>query len=201
VGCGIAVLPSRRARRTMLALLVVAGLSVSMENAWQPRTEADLVAAVINEQARPGDLVVYCPDQLGPAVSRLLPAGILQYTYPKLAQPQLVDWINYRANIELVSGTTFAAEVNGLAGFHDIWVVWSDAYRGTEAPCAALRTSLGMLRGNPDTVIDATPKYYENETLLRFSSSGPFLVAPPAVCARAIYSAQRESCALSGVLP
>jgi hypothetical protein len=198
---GLETLASLQTRRVVLAVIVVLGLVASIGVIRSPRTEAGVVAAAIRSGVHPGDVVVYCPDQLGPAVSRLLPAGILQYTYPKLAQPQLVDWIDYRANIDLVSGTTFAAEVNGLAGFHDIWVVWSDAYRGTEAPCAALRTSLGMLRGNPDTVIDATPKYYENETLLRFSSSGPFLVAPPAVCARAIYSAQRESCALSGVLP
>ncbi len=38
----------------------------------QQRTQAVQVAAVLNAQAQAGDVVVYCPDQLGPAVDRLL---------------------------------------------------------------------------------------------------------------------------------
>src|SRR3954468_9242647 len=100
VGCGIAVLPTRRARRMMLALLVVAGLSVSLENAWQPRSEAHLVATVINAQARPGDLVVYCPDQLGPQTSRLLHTRARQVVFPNFARPHMIDWVDYRERIK-----------------------------------------------------------------------------------------------------
>ena len=46
------------------------------------RTQAGEVAAVLRADAAPGDVVVYCPDQLGPAVHRLAPPGLDEVTYP-----------------------------------------------------------------------------------------------------------------------
>ena len=61
-----------------------------------PRTQAVQVAADLNAQAQPGDVVVYCPDQLGPAVDRLLTVpGVLQLTYPRMIGPARVDWVDY----------------------------------------------------------------------------------------------------------
>ena len=34
------------------------------------RTQAGQVAAAINAEAKPGDIIAFCPDQLGPAVYR-----------------------------------------------------------------------------------------------------------------------------------
>ena len=47
---------------------------------------------------RPGDVVAYCPDQLGPAVDRLLPSGRYQQTtFPRGTGPGFVNWVDYAA--------------------------------------------------------------------------------------------------------
>ena len=52
---------------------------------------------MLNVQAQPGDLVVYCPDQLGPAVDRLLRVqGVTEITFPRAIGPQRVDWVDYK---------------------------------------------------------------------------------------------------------
>ena len=63
------------ARLRLAALVVMAGLGVV---GIQPimayeRTQAASVARQLRAAAQPGDVVAYCPDQLGPSVSRLLP--------------------------------------------------------------------------------------------------------------------------------
>ena len=52
--------------------------------------------------------VVYCPDQLGPSVSRLVPGGLSQFTFPQMAAPQIVDWRDYRARISAADPDAFA---------------------------------------------------------------------------------------------
>ena len=66
VAAGVAVLPGRRVRLACMGVLVLAGLLTGLGENGQQRTQAAQIAAVLNVQAQPGDLVVYCPDQLGP---------------------------------------------------------------------------------------------------------------------------------------
>jgi mannosyltransferase len=165
VGCGIAVLPSRRARRTMLALLVVAGLSVSLENAWQPRSEADLVAAVLNAKAHPGDVVVYCPDQLGPQTSRLLHTGARQVVFPNFAGPHVVDWVDYRQRIKTANAQTFGAQLDRLAPNHHVWLVWSLQVKPLAKECAGLIDRLVASRGVPTQPVTRHPEYSETMSL------------------------------------
>ena len=49
---------------------MVAGLVSSAQNVTTQRTQANAVAAAINAQAKPGDVIAFCPDQLGPSVYR-----------------------------------------------------------------------------------------------------------------------------------
>ena len=75
----------------------------------QQRTQAGQIAAVLNVQAQPGDLVVYCPDQLGPAVDRLLRVpGVTEITFPRAIGPQRVDWVDYKKVIAATDVDTFA---------------------------------------------------------------------------------------------
>ena len=48
----------------------MAGLVSSAQNVTTQRTQANAVAAAINTQAKPGDIIAFCPDQLGPSVYR-----------------------------------------------------------------------------------------------------------------------------------
>ena len=102
------------------------------------RTQAVQVAAVLNAQAQPGDMVVYCPDQLGPAVDRLLTVpDVTELTYPRMMGPQRIDWINYAATIQNTSPAWFAQEiVSRLNPGSTLWLVWRNGYR-CSGPAAA----------------------------------------------------------------
>lgn len=165
VGCGIAVLPSRRARRAMLAVLVVAELSVSLQNAWQPRSQAGLVAAVLDHQARAGDVVVYCPDQLGPPTARLLHTGVRQVVFPNFAGPAVVDWVDYRARIRAADPVKFAQQVSAMAGKHRVWLVWSLQVKPLTSDCSGVIDNLVALRGIPKQPVTRDPSYNETMSL------------------------------------
>lgn len=165
VGCGIAVLPSRRARRIMLAVLVVAELSVCVQNAWEPRTQAGQVAAVLNAQARPGDVIVYCPDQLGPPTSRLLHVPEAQLVYPSLGSPRIVDWVDYRDRIKAAEPKAFARMINALAGRHRVWLVWSLQVKPLTQACSGIIDNLVAMRGIPSSPVTRHPEFSETMAL------------------------------------
>lgn len=165
VGCGIAVLPSRRARRTMLAVLVAADLTVCVMNAVQPRTQADQVAKVLNAQARPGDVVVYCPDQLGPSTSRLVHTSATQVDFPNFAAPRMVDWVDYRTRVRDADPTKFAAAVDRMAGRHHVWLVWSLQVKPLSQDCATLIDYFVATRGLPATPVTRHPEFSETMSL------------------------------------
>jgi hypothetical protein len=165
VACGVAVLPSRRARRTLLALLVVADLSVCLQNAWQPRTQAGQVASVLSASARPGDLIVYCPDQLGPQTSRLLHTGVKQVVYPNFASPQIVDWVDYRTRIHDADPHAFSRAVDRMAGRHHVWVVWTLGVKPLARQCTSLLDDLVASRGIPQQPVTRHPDFSETMSL------------------------------------
>ncbi len=89
-------------RAVLVGAAVYLGLSLvglGWVNYYQ-RTQSAEVAAAVAERARPGDVVVYCPDQLGPAYSREMPDGLDEVAYPALTSPERVDWVDYAARNE-----------------------------------------------------------------------------------------------------
>ncbi|HKY77075.1 MAG TPA: hypothetical protein VJS45_13095, partial [Acidimicrobiia bacterium] len=139
------------------------------------RTQAAAVARQIRAEARPGDVVVYCPDQLGPSVSRLLPAslGLTQITYPKADRPELVDWVDYRATIRQTDVTRFAWSALEKAGPNGtVWYVWSIGYKSLGKRCEQLLHDMGSYRKWTDQVrIDWHSP--EHLGLIRFASVDP----------------------------
>jgi mannosyltransferase len=99
--------------------------------------------------------VAYCPDQLGPSVSRLLPdgLGLTQLTFPKAQSPQVVDWVDYRATIRQTDVLRFAWTVLDRAGpDHNVWYVWSIGYKSVGKRCEQLLHALGDYRNWTDQV-------------------------------------------------
>jgi hypothetical protein len=172
VATGVAVLPGRRFRAGALAVLTLAGLFTGRLENSQPRTQAGQVDAVLNVQAQPGDLVVYCPDQLGPAVDRLLRVkGVDEITFPRGIKPQRVDWVDYKKVIAGTDVGAFAqAALARLGTGHTVWLVWRDGYPGLGGDCGYLKSWLDMLRGPGTTAVSANGYFYENENLVRYSS-------------------------------
>jgi len=169
---GMSVLPGRRFGAAALGVAVVAGLVTGQSENAQQRTQAVQVAAVLNSQAQPGDLVVYCPDQLGPAVSRLIRVpGLTQITFPRAALPQRVDWVNYKQTIADTDVSLFAEHALArLPADRTLWLVWRDGYPGFGGDCGYLDSWLGLLKDPGVTLIHANgARFYEFENLTRFS--------------------------------
>jgi hypothetical protein len=136
-------------------------------NALLPRTQAGDVAEAIEDGARPGDAVVFCPDQLGPAVNRRLPDGLDQMVYPTLAGSERVDWVDYQERFDDASPDAVADEVAVRVGAGSIWVVTSGGYNVSEH-CAAFTAALSARRGGGEVVVAENPDVFEPALLLRF---------------------------------
>jgi hypothetical protein len=170
---GIGLLPGARLRAGVLAVACATGLLGGWSLARQERTQAGEVAVKIASLARPGDLVAYCPDQLGPAVYRALQRrddiDVRHIVLADSSGPALVDWVDYADRMQRASGADFAAEVNALAGpDHAVLLVRADGYRFLEGTCALLSDQLATLRDR--TVQVDRRDLYEGATLDRFST-------------------------------
>ena len=69
--------------------------------------------------AKPGDVVAYCPDQLGPDV--VAPAcptrsALKQYTFPTFESPKFVDWVDYEDRNNAASPDAYAHELLRASG-------------------------------------------------------------------------------------
>jgi hypothetical protein len=172
VSVGVAVLPGTRFRLGCVAVLVVAGLLTGLGENGQQRTQAARIAAVLNVQAQAGDLVVYCPDQLGPAVDRLLRVpGLAEITFPRAIRPQRVDWVDYKKVIAATPVDAFAhAALARVAAGHTLWLVWRDGYPGLGGDCGFLKSWLDLLRPTGTTLVGQSASYFEFENLVRYPS-------------------------------
>ncbi len=171
---GMASLTDPRVRAGVLGVAVAVGLAASVPNATLLRTQAGEAAAAISAGARPGDVVAYCPDQLGPSVSRLLGSGYRQLTFPRSAPPQIVDWVNYDTAIRAASPWRFAQELLTLAGTHTIWYVSAPAYQGFGNDCQDIALDLAKAR-TPHLALANRPadtpfETYEGMSVERFAA-------------------------------
>ncbi|HVF75008.1 MAG TPA: glycosyltransferase family 39 protein [Acidimicrobiales bacterium] len=170
VAFGIRKLPSPKTQAVVAAVCVVLGFLGAIPLVHNPRSQARLVAGAITERAAPGDLVVYCPDQLGPAVSRHLPDDMTQLVYPTKGTPKFVDWVDYRERNRAAVPEAFAADVLRQAGDNTVWLVWANGYRTFSEDCQTLRDTLLVARGETRSV-KRMGRYFEKMMLYRFPGS------------------------------
>ena len=113
------------------------------------RTQSAPVGAAVAEHAEPGDVVVYCPDQLGPAYSREMPDGLDQMSYPALTSPERVDWVDYEARNESADTAQIAEEIRDRAAGNAVFVVWAGGYQTFGTQCENLLHQLSQGTGEP----------------------------------------------------
>jgi hypothetical protein len=155
----------------VLAAVAVLGTVTGAEQVSAQRTQAMQVAAAIADGARPGDVVAYCPDQLGPAVSRLLPDRLLtQVTFPRFDSPQRINWVDYAQVNSAANPGVFANELLSMAAGHQIWLVWEAGYRTFGNDCEQIRDAIEVARPDVGQPVTSDPgTYYEHESLVRFA--------------------------------
>ncbi|HET6665459.1 MAG TPA: glycosyltransferase family 39 protein [Acidimicrobiales bacterium] len=139
------------------AYLAVSVAGIGWVNYYQ-RSQAEVVGDAVVQHAEPGDVVVYCPDQLGPDYSRQMPDGLVELTYPALASPERVDWVDYADRNRAADPERIAEEIRDRADGNAIFLVWMADYRTFGDQCERLVDALG-----PATALvqqDGT-RYYE----------------------------------------
>jgi mannosyltransferase len=161
-----------------VARVIAGGIVVALSLAgivwlqYFERTQSGEAAAAIAANAQPGDVVVYCPDQLGPDYSRQLNRevdGLTELTYPALGSPERVDWVDYADRNEAADPASVAVEVRRQAGDHGIFVIWMSEYRTLEGQCEGLVNALG--RGD-EILSNDGKKYYEPANVHWFPGRG-----------------------------
>lgn len=174
VARGLAVLPGRLLRNSVVGLVVLGGLHGGLSTALQARTQAGQIAATLRAAARPGDVVAYCPDQLAPAVHRLLPdsLGVTEIAYADPSGPALVDWVKYSQRVRALPPAQFAVQVLQAAGDgHDVWLVTEDGYRVFGGVCPQVADVLSSERGAPTLEVTSRAGVDEPATLEHFPST------------------------------
>jgi len=168
LGRGLSTLVDTRVQLAVVAVVVALGLTGGLRNAVEQRTQAGEVAAVLAPEVRPGDLVVFCPDQLGPGVHRLLPDGLDGVTYPDFAPPAFVDWVDYRERLDATDPIGFADEVLARAADGSVWLVTGPGYPNHNGACEAISDRLASSR---DRVVRVVPNedYFEKPGLQQFA--------------------------------
>jgi hypothetical protein len=178
VSVGLLTFRDRRVRTAILAVAVVAGVASSIPNVTTNRTQAGEVAAAIALHAEPGDIVAYCPDQLGPAVDRLLPQGrYVQTTFPRGTGPTFVNWVDYGKASRAASPVAFAQHLESIAAAagRQIFMVWAGQYQTFGLKCEQIVQTLQANSGYEaqQLVAGSTNRFYQPMWLVRFTPTRP----------------------------
>jgi uncharacterized membrane protein len=162
------------ARWVRLGVLLVLCFFLGVGALWNiadTRTQAGQVGAAIDANARPGDLVVYCPDQLGPAGSRAVTADVRQISYPTGGDPALVDWVDYGDRNDAVDPVAFAQRVLAeTPPDQAIFVVWNGEYKTFDGDCEALVNTIGAARPGQE-LVHSEDTFFEHESVSWFPAT------------------------------
>jgi uncharacterized membrane protein len=135
------------------------------------RTQAQVAADAVRRTATGPSLVVTCPDQLGPAVRRVIPGDIDVTTYPRFADPHRVDWVDYGERNRHNDPAAFAGRLLERAGDRTIYVVMSNSYLTIGTQCTDVLNDLAARRPL-QLLVDAKPEdYYESMSVYRLTPS------------------------------
>lgn len=162
-------------RVLLVGLMVLGTLFTGFEQHGTPRTEAGKVVSILDATAPAGSLVVFCPDQLGPSVMRILPSG--EFTavgYPRLDDPHYVNWVDYndalaKAARRLAHRPLRAVDqLASKAGGKPIFLVSALGYEHAGDLCTTLRTTLDQ-HMDATTLLKGNGKiYFQSMTLTEY---------------------------------
>jgi hypothetical protein len=164
-GLGLSRLDVRIASAAVAGLLVL-GLVGAYRNVTVDRSDGRRNAETIEAEGSDGDVVVFCPDQLGPSTARELDERFDAVTFPRFDDPNFVDWVDYTERLEGIDEEAFAADLAERAGDRDIYVVYSTSYITHEDSCGDLITALWAQRPRED--LEEPTEAFEPSALARF---------------------------------
>lgn len=170
---GVAALSPPKARVIALAAMVALGAPGAYRALTYERTQAEVLAAAIAAEAGPDDVVVTCPDQLGPSLVRALDQGgtgaLRVVGYPTLERPDRVDWIDYEARNRASDAEAVAGEVlTSVPAEATVWLVTNTSYRTFEGRCERLEVALGAVRPSRSVASARPDRFFESGELISF---------------------------------
>ncbi len=171
IGLGATLVADTRLFRGVVLVCAVLGLVGGYGDLSRTRTQAGETASVLERLGHPGDVLLVCPDQLGPGLARTVPSWMHTYVVPTYAPPDRVDWTDYENRNSNANGVILADRALAEAGpGHTVFMAGSGAYRTYETLCTQVRGRLVDARPRADEVMkQGTPaRVWENFTLLRF---------------------------------
>jgi mannosyltransferase len=144
VAMGFATFSDQRIRGGVMAAAAVFGIAGSVPLIWTSRTQAGEVATALAKFGRPGDVVAFCPDQLGPSVYHLLPTHRYQeITFPRGTSPAFVNWVDYGDAVAAGNTVAFASRLEKMAtSSNSIWYVWAPGYETYKDKCGDIENDM-----------------------------------------------------------
>jgi 4-amino-4-deoxy-L-arabinose transferase-like glycosyltransferase len=179
VALGTTTLLNPKVRVVVVAAAAAAGLVASAQNVITQRTQANQVAAVLNAQAKPGDVIAFCPDQLGPDTYRQLddPGRFTLLTFPRGTGPDLINWVDYANAVNAADPAAFSSKLLQQAGAgHHVWFVWQSMYQAYGIKCETIASELlasatSAGGGGRNVVSSDRNQYYEPMNLTEYTTS------------------------------
>ncbi len=167
VATGLLRIGPRWVALTLAVTLIGAGWIGVIDGLLGDRTQAEQIAARIDAGAGRDDVVVFCPDQLGPAVARELETDLTMFTYPSFGMAERVDWTDYAERHAAASPADFVSELTSdvVVDGGRIWLVANDGYRTLEGQCPELVALLGAQQGITVVLSEDAEQYYEPASL------------------------------------
>ncbi|WP_250291234.1 glycosyltransferase family 39 protein [Frankia sp. CiP1_Cm_nod1] len=171
IGLGATVLVDSRLFRGVVLACALLGLVGGYTDISRARTQAEQAAGVLERLGRPGDVLLVCPDQLGPGLARTVPPWMRVYVVPTYAPPDRVNWTDYEDRNTTANGVAVADRALAEAGpGNTVFLAGSGAYRTYETLCTQVRGRLEARRPRVDQVMEQgqSARVWENFALLRF---------------------------------
>jgi uncharacterized membrane protein len=154
-----------------LAFAGVIGLALATVEVTTARTRSAAFVEPLEVLAASDDVLVYCPDQLGPAASRLLDqAGVevRQLVFPPRRDPNRVDWIDYAERHRAADPQSFVDGLLEGAPSSSIWLVISGTYPPTQRACRGLFDELQAARDGGQLIVTDDSSLSDHGALWRF---------------------------------
>ena len=167
----LARLPKEVGVAVLAVFILLCVVSVARELS-RDRTQIGEIAEAIVDNGKSGDLVVFCPDQLAPAGSRILSERFETFAYPNLDSGERVDWYDYEKRNSAADPAEVADQLlKDKENIKNIWLVWIDGFETFGKQCSSFRTELGQRLAGGKTFINADgDKYYNPSNLVQYSN-------------------------------
>jgi mannosyltransferase len=174
-GLGLALTPPATRVALIALVAVLGGLAYLDDVVPRDRTQAGEIVSIVLAEAGPDDVLLVCPDQLGPSHERLLDGAVPVLPYPDLElDPRFIEWVDY---LDRFAAADPAAVVDELVAQRPpgstIWLAWESHYRIVGDDCAEVANQLGRATASGEVLVNSDPAaYFEHASLHRYRVPG-----------------------------